>query len=461
MRKVVLLVVAGVVLVGLGVGVWYIDRAAPVATGYAAKTVCSGYFVSGRDVADVEGDLPANPLTPLLSTAEDPSNGSVRATLLGVWSSTAWFTSGHGCTLASERPEVVHGSPLPEPASDTPWPAGDGVELGSAGLDEDVLAAPDALVAAFDAAFSEDDVEEGSERGTRAVVVAHRGRIVAERYADGFNAGTPLLGWSMSKSLANVLVGRLVGAGSLELDQSSLLAGWAADERSEITLEQLLQMRSGLAFDEVYEIGTDATEMLYTPGSVTALPASEPLVAAPGSRWSYSSGTTNVLCEVARAALGVDGPDMLTAQVFKPLGMTSAVMEPDAVGLPVCSSFTYATGRDWAKLGQLFLDDGLVDGERFLPEDWVEFSTTPVELATAEPYGAQWWLNEGPSGELRMPSVPADAYWASGNEGQQVVVIPSADLVVVRLGLSRGFDGIDWGLEPLLGGVLEGVGAGR
>jgi CubicO group peptidase (beta-lactamase class C family) len=289
------------------------------------------------------------------------------------------------------------------------------------------------------------------------VVIAHEGRIVAERYAEGFAADAPLLGWSMSKSLANVLVGRLVGAGDLALDQADLLPQWEDDERAEITVEELLQMRSGLAFEEVYEIGTDATEMLYTPGSVAALPASEPLVAAPGTTWSYSSGTTNILCEVARSALGVDGPQMLTDQVFEPLGMASAVMEPDATGLPVCSSFTYATARDWAKLGQLFLDEGFWNGERFLPKDWVRFSTAPVELETEEPYGAQWWLNAGPEGGLRMPSVPADAFWASGNEGQQVAVIPSADLVVVRLGLSRGYEGIAWGLEPLLGGALRAV----
>ncbi len=145
---------------------------------------------------------------------------------------------------------------------------------------------------------------------------------------------------------------------------------------------------------------------------------------------------------------------MARALVFAPLGMTSAVLEPDATGGLICSSFPYATARDYARFGQLFLDDGVWDGERLLPEGWVEYSTTPVRADGIEHgYGAQWWLNDRGDGTLRMPSVPTDTYWASGNEGQQVVVVPSADLVVVRLGLST-FSGVDWGLEPLLRGVI-------
>jgi CubicO group peptidase (beta-lactamase class C family) len=183
-------------------------------------------------------------------------------------------------------------------------------------------------------------------------------------------------------------------------------------------------MTDGLDFEEVYDPGTDATQMLFTPGSTADFAAGKPLANPPGTRWNYSSGTTNILCAVAQEAAGA-GPELVHELVFEPLGMASALLEPDADGGIVCSSFPYATARDYARFGQWFLQDGEWAGEQLLPEGWVAYSTTPVTLPTEHPYGAQWWLNQGADGQLRMPSVPADAYWASGNEGQQIVVIPS------------------------------------
>jgi CubicO group peptidase (beta-lactamase class C family) len=443
----VLLGAAGLLVLVVGGAVWYLGPIAPIATGYAAKTVCSGVHLSERTVEDVQGDLPPNPLVPLLRTERDDSEGSVRTSLLGNWASTA-YVSSYGCTLADERPDLPAFAVAEDVEDgDAPWPGGAGPAEVPDGLD---ASAVDAAIAT---AFTEDD-PEGRQRATRAVVVVHEGQLVAERYGDGFDAGTRLLGWSMGKSIANAAVGRVVGAGQLALDDDRLLPVWADDERADITVEQLLTMTSGLAFEEVYDPGTDATRMLFTPGDTAAYAADLPLEAAPGTRWSYSSGTTNILCEVAQRVTGA-GPELIEDLVFGPLGMTSAVVEPDASGTPVCSSFPYATARDWARFGQWFLQDGVWEEERLLPEGWVEASTTPVELETEEPYGAQWWLNEGADGQLRMPSVPADAYWASGNEGQQVVVIPSEDLVVVRLGSSGAFSGVEWGLEPLLSGLVD------
>lgn len=265
------------------------------------------------------------------------------------------------------------------------------------------------------------------------MVVAHQGRIIGEHYADGFTRDTPLLGWSMSKSVANAAVGRLVERGDLSIEDDHLLERWT-DERRTISIDQLLHMSSGLEFEEIYDVGTTATQMLFTPGSTARLAADQPLIHDPGTFWSYSSGTSNILCEVARVAGGFDGPEMMDELIFGPLGMTSAVMEPDNSGLPVCSSFTYATARDWARFGLLYAQGGVWNGEQLLPPGWVDYTTTPVTLNNDLPYGAHWWLNAGEDGERRMPSVPSDAFWASGNEGQQVVVIPSEELVVVRLG---------------------------
>ncbi len=445
-RRVLLgvVVVLGLLLAG---AVWYLGPIAPIATGYAAKITCSGHVLSQRPVDDMQGDLPPNPLVPLLRVSADESGQQVSASLLGAWRSTAHVTEGLGCTLADEDPGFTPPEPVTLDDPGAPWPEGAAPLAPPEGVDAD------ALDAAIARAFLEDD-PEGRRRNTRAVVVAADGELIAERYGDGFGPETPLLGWSMAKSVANGIVGRLVHAEVLALDDDRLRPEWD-DERADITLEHLLTMTDGLRFEEVYDPDTDATRMLFTPGETAAYAAEQPLTATPGTSWSYSSGTSNLLCDVAHEASGA-GPELARELIFAPLGMTSAVMEPDAGGGLVCSSFMYASARDWARFGQWFLQDGVWDGERLLPEGWVEASTTPVEPATT-PYGAQWWLNAGPDGQLRMPTVPADAFWASGNEGQQVVVVPSEELVVVRLGFSGEFGGIDWGLEELLAGVIDAI----
>ena len=441
-RRTVLLSLAAVGVVLVGGVAWYLGPIAPVATGYAAKTLCSGHFVSGRDVDAVQGDLPDNPLVPFLRTSSDDADGTVTSTLLGLWGSTAWYTPGLGCTLADEDPDFAMPSALAT-ASEMPTVEDPSPEVG----------------AVLDEAFAE-DLPDDAVKGTRAVVVLRDGQLVAERYADGFAADTPLLGWSMTKSVANAMVGRLVQQDVLDLEQQDLRPDWT-DERAQITLDDLMHMASGLAFEEVYDPDTDATNMLFRPGDTGAYAAAKSLEHDPGTHWAYSSGTTNIICDIAAEASGIAGTDLARELVFAPLGMDSAVLEPDASGGAVCSSFMYATARDWARFGQWFLQDGEWDGEQLLPEDWIEYSTDPVpaDLEPENPYGAQWWLNEGADGELRMPSVPADAFWASGNEGQQVLVLPSQDMVVVRLGLTTGVGGVDWGLEDLATGLIDALDA--
>ena len=430
----------------------YLRPIAPIATGYAAKIVCSAHFVADRTVADARRDLPANPLVPLLRFTADDSEGLVRVTLAGLWPSTAYHTTGHGCSLSSTgRPDLpALATEGANPTPWQPWPQGDAVTITDDGVDGGVM---DAALAE---AFAEDD-REGFVRGTRAVVVAHQGRIVAERYADGFDETTPLLGWSMSKSVANALTGMLVARGDVSLDDAGVVPG-PDDGRARITIRHLLEMTSGLAFDEGYSVPSDVTQMLFASDDVAARAADEELVADPGTVWSYSSASTNLLCDALRNALGRDAVAFARQALFDPLGMASAVLEPDATGGWVCSSYSYATARDWAKFGQLYLDDGLWNGRRLLPEGWVEYSATPVAIATEQPYGASWWLNAGPDGRLRFPAVPADAFWAQGNEGQQVVVVPSAELVIVRLGLSSGYESsADWGLDRLVAGAVAAV----
>lgn len=448
--KLAMLVVALLVIGVIGAG-WYLSPVAPVATGYAAKNACSGVLVAGRDLEAVEADLPSNPLVPLTRTTVDEEAGSVSSALLGVlWRSTAYHTPGLGCTLAAEDPGF---EPLPElpPAPDAPWPGGERVDPPPDSVDVEALER--ALGAAFD-----EPAPDGESRGTRAIVVVHDGRIVAERYAAGFDVDTPQIGWSMTKSVGSAIAGRLVGVGRIALDDDELLPEWEGDDRAAITVEHLLTMTDGLAFDETYEAGTDVTNMLFRPGDASAFAASKPLVAEPGERWQYSSGTTNILCHVAARAAG-GGPQLARDLVFAPLGMSTAVLEPDTSGDPVCSSSMYASARDWARFGQWFLQHGVWEGTRLLDEDWVERSTTPVAAARDESYGYQWWLNEPVDDTRPLPGVPTDAFRASGHDGQRTVVVPSADVVVVRLGLSPGLGDEEIGLPGLLRDVIAAVGA--
>jgi CubicO group peptidase (beta-lactamase class C family) len=291
-------------------------------------------------------------------------------------------------------------------------------------------------------------------------VVLADGRLVAERYADGFDAGTRQLGWSMAKSVTSAMVGRLVAEGELGLDDADLLGAWRGDARREITVEDLLRMSSGLAWDETYGLGTPVTEMLYASRDMGRYAASQPREADPGTVQEYSSGTTNALCDVLQERTGL-GTDLAHRLVLEPLGMSSAILEPDADGGLVCSSYLWATPRDWARFGQWWLQDGRWRGEQLLEPSFVRWSTTPVALdGEDEGHAAHWWVNRRPDGSVRDPVLPADAFWAAGHDGQRVVVVPSAGVVVVRTGFDPAREGDELGVEQLVADVVAAAGAG-
>jgi CubicO group peptidase (beta-lactamase class C family) len=419
----------------------YLRPIAPVATGYSSKIVCSGHFVSERSVSDVQGDLPSNPLVPLLWTRVDQSARHGPDQPAGHVANHRLVRAGPGLHAVGRTAAMVVGR-TGRPGALVPGCAGGRAHASCrGGCRQRGLCR---------------GRPGGPARNTRAVVVLQGGEVVTERYAPGITAETPLLGWSMTKSVANAMVGRLVQRGQIDLDDAGLRPEWS-DDRADITVRHLLQMTSGLAFDETYDVGHDATDMLFRPGSTAGFAAAKPLEHRPGTHWYYSSGTSNVLCDVAADAAGGQPLDIAASLVFRPLGMSSALIEPDASGGLMCSTFMYATARDWARFGQWFLQDGVWNGQQLLPEGWVEWSTTPVDLDTEAPYGAHWWLNRGADGTLRFPGMPADAYWASGNEGQQVVIVPSADLVVVRLGLTHDFPSTGWGLEELVADLVAAL----
>ncbi|MFO7964116.1 MAG: serine hydrolase [Desulfobacterales bacterium] len=439
----VTMVLVSVFFVVLIAAYTYFSPIFEVGTGYAAKILCSSAYVSGREYKDIINQDLDMPGISRFNTRLVKEERAAEASFLGIFKSRAIFRPGLGCTLCVDgvseielRQEAM-GIREPDPTqSDEIWPEGKAVS--------DHMSLSKKLASALDMAF-----DENSEalRRTRAVVIVYNGRIVAERYAPGITKDTPLLGWSMTKSVTNALVGILVKENKLDLAQTDLMPQWRkeGDPRSNITLDQLLRMSSGLAFLEAYEepITSDVNKMLFTASSASDFAAEKPLEAEPGSKWYYSSGTTNIIARIARDAAQMSQTEWFRfpkEALFDKIGMKSAVLEPDPSGNFVGSSYMYATARDWARFGLLYLNDGVWSGERILPEGWVAYSTTPTpHTEPGQAYGAQFWLNH-PNPQRRISFLPDDAFMALGHECQAVVIIPSRNAVVVRLGLYRGPD---------------------
>ena len=317
--------------------------------------------------------------------------------------------------------------PLPPQPVDVPWPT-DAWPTGPvpAGVDLEPL-------------LDEVMREDGPLACTYAAVVVHEGRLVAERYGGALEhwdrdhepvgPDTPLLSWSMAKSMLHALYGMLVLDGLVSVDDRAPVPEWSRDERGGITIRHLLEMRDGLRWSEDYvDAGvSDVIEMLFGSGAadVAAFAAARPLAAQPGTVFNYSSGTTNVLSRIAGQL--VDVPSYLRARLFEPIGMRSATPTVDAAGTWVASSYVHATARDMARFGHLYLRDGVWEGRRLLPEGWVDQARhhRSTDPESGNGYGAQWWV------------VADDAhgcFWANGYEGQSILVCPGLDLVVVRLG---------------------------
>ena len=428
MRGHILLILKFLVLVfGLSILV-FIKEALPIISGYGCKILCSGVFVAGRSPESViRDDLGSFPLN-LGTYTVDRADSSVSGSVLGMATRVALYRSGLGATLVSGMTEetlkeqrVERTGPAGFGSDTIDWPMGDRVRSGdTAGLG-----------VAVGMAFG-----EGGERstGTRAVVVVYHGQIVAERYARGFDRHTRLTGWSMTKGITNALVGILVNEGKLNIYQPAPVEAWQEDQRSRITMADLLHMESGFRWWEFYGGPSDATRMLFKEKDMGDYAMRSAIRNPPGKVFNYSSGTANILSAIIRKTVtDSDYYRFPYEQLFYKTGMYSAILEPDAGGTFVGSSYCYATARDWARFGLLYLQDGVWNGQRILPKGWVDF-TRRGDSATGNSYGALWWLNEG----LRHPKLPADCYSCEGYEGQYIWVIPSKDLVVVRMACEHG-----------------------
>jgi CubicO group peptidase (beta-lactamase class C family) len=412
--------ILGLVIVGLVFAVRFGLQYLNIATSYAAKTMCSGVFVSGRTPEAVQADLYA---VSFVGTQVDRENLRVTSSLYGLARATAIFRFGLGCTLVNGSSEAeLRAQPSPPTSS-------------AKAEDFAVMAKTAKLEALLAETFNPTQSEQNPlpSNKPRAVVVLQDGKLIAEKYASGFTAQTPLLGWSMTKSVTNAMIGMMVLDKKLEIKKPASVDEWKNDARAKITIDQLLRMSSGLAFVEDYASPSDATNMLFRSKGAGAFAIGGKVEAEPDAVWSYSSGTTNILQEIMRRQF-TSPTDYLAyphTRLFQKLGMTSAILEPDASGTFVGSSFMYATARDWAKFGQLYLQDGVWNGERILPEGWVAYSSTETPHSDGT-YAAHFWLSHND------PEFPKDGFMAEGFEGQTVAIIPSQKLVIVRLGLTHG-----------------------
>lgn len=425
-----LLGLSGLVMAGLysvGMSPTSLGANIAVGTGMGAKLACSGRFLSGFDDAQIRQDLTSySAAFDWLSLDIDDRTQRAQMSLMGFTKTSATYRDGIGCALDLGESDALTQLKAPKaPAIDNslPWPAGAADPIVN-----------ETLMQTLAASMAQDQAE-GLQ--TRALVLVQNGQILAEVYAPGITPDTPLMGWSMGKSLTALMLGWLEQRGELSVDEQRLFDEWSEDERGSIQIKDLLQMTSGLEFSEVYVPGSDATRMLFMAPSAASVPLQSPLKHPPGSRFSYSSGTTNLLSLLFTQRVGgaQNAINHLYQDILWPLGMHHTTLEPDASGVFVGSSNIYATARDWARLGETFLHEGELNGVRIADKSYMQELVQPNASSNDRAYGYQVWLNRG---EVKKywPDLPEDAYGFTGNRGQAVMIIPSEQAVMVRLGWS-------------------------
>lgn len=428
-------VILGILLVGIFfVFRLYVLPSMKIATGYATKYVCSATFISGLNDEIIKSDLDLT-LVDKVKFTINYEEKYVEGTLFGIVQQRAWFKNtdeGCGCIVNEDK---IESKDLPKDLptqtyveNDTIyWPQGDRLR---------------------DTVLKEVDIERlrrivaqtmDSNQAARAIVVTYKNFLLAEDYAKGIDRNTRLLGWSMTKTMSNALIGNLVKNEKINIDQPTGIPEWQNDGRKEITINNLLQMSSGLDWEEDYGKISNVTTMLYLVPDMVSHALSSALRSKPGNEWVYSSGTTNIISRIIRSKWSTLEEYIAFPRdsLFNVIGMKSAVLETDKASNFVFSSYCWATARDWSRFGLLYLNNGDWFGKQVFTPEWTQYSITPAP-ASGEQYGAQIWLN---AAGKEMPSAPLDAYYEDGFGGQRVLIIPSKNLVVVLLsGQQKNFN---------------------
>ena len=416
-----------------------LDQATDVAAGYVSHQLCSAAFVSRIDPEQYYRESIAPVLAPVGFLSDhriDRERAQVNASFSGLAQARAIDRGPLGCLVLHGEPPAPVALPAHVPVTPLlPDIAGPAI----------VEPAQPALQQALDRTFAE--TAAPPHRNTKAVVVVHNGRVIAERYAPGYGIDTQVIGWSATKSVTNALIGILVRQGRLSMEGPAPIAAWTdpKDPRHAISIDNLLRMNSGLDIgDSLTARASTAFDpsayMVFGVRDMAAFAEKAPLKAAPGTEWNYTNGNTLLLSKIIRDRTGGDAASVLAfarRELFDKLGMHHVTLEFDAAGTPIGSSHMLASARDWARFGLLYLNDGVVGGERLLPPGWVDYSAAPTSGSEYYGYAAGFWTNRGNGEGQRYRiarGIPADAFFARGAMGQYVIVAPSQRLVVVRLG---------------------------
>lgn len=399
-------------------------------SGFSAKSLASGHFIDDRSIEIIKNGDNDIPLVRIAKLSINNAEKFATASVYGLKERKAIYREGLGATLINDDFDASKPYEVPNRIKSTrnlPYPYGDLEPKDSVFSEVDYAK----LKTAIDNAFDKNGTKD---KRTRSVVVLYKGHLVGERYDSNFNKNSRILGWSMTKSITATYFGILEKQGKYNIDKPAPIAEWQKDERAIITTKDLLHMNSGLEWEEKYDKICDATTMLFEAEDMGKVQMEKPAKFPPNLHWNYSSGTTNLLSKILRNQFKTHQEylDFWYASLIDKIGMNSMVVETDMVGNFVGSSYGWATTRDWAKFGQLYLNKGNWYGEQLFDESWAKFVATPTNNSNGR-YGAHFWLNAGGF----FPDVPKDMYNCGGFQGQMVVIIPSKDLVIVRMGLKE------------------------
>ena len=399
-------------------------------SGFSAKSMASGHFIDHRSQEMIEkGDNDIEMIT-LAKNKIDENGKFATASVYGLKERKAIYREGLGATLINDDFDVSKPYEVPRRTivkNNLPFPYGNSEPKDTVFANIDYAKLNAAVANAF-------DVKGDKNKRTRSVIVIYKDKIIAEKYDTGFNKDSKILGWSMTKSITATMFGILQKQKKIDINKPAPIVEWANDERAKTTINDLLHMNSGLEWEEDYTKISDVTQMLFLDADMTKSQIDKPLVGKPNATWNYSSGTSNLLSGILRKQFKTHQEylDFWYSALIDKIGMSSMLVETDMAGNYVGSSYSWATTRDWAKFGLLYLHKGNWNGEQLFDENWAKYVATPTNGSNGD-YGGHFWLNAGGY----YPDAPRDLYSANGYQGQRVFILPSHDLVIVRMGLSE------------------------
>ena len=396
-----------------------------IIAGYSAKNTASSVFLGERSLSFTNTtDNNFSPVN-LATNAIDKEKKTANSSVFGLLTRKSIIREGLGSVLTLDKKDEKSNYKTPErrkTVNDTiPYPYGNGSHKDSVFESIDYKKLNETVNSIF------------GVRKTRAVLVLYKDQIIAEKYSEGFTKDSRILGWSMTKSIMSTVFGILEHQQKINIQDKAPVESWQNDARKEITIHNLLQMNSGLEWDENYDEISDATKMLFLERDMTKVQEEKPLIGKPNETWNYSSGTSNLLSGILRDQFNNHQSylDFWYTNLIDKIGMNSMILESDLAGNYVASSYAWATTRDWGKFGLLYLHNGAWNGEELFTKEWVDYVTTPTPTSNGS-YGAQFWLNT----EKQLKDVSQNMYFADGYQGQRVYILPDEDLVIVRFGLS-------------------------